>query len=297
MKLSTVVTTTVLAACASAAPATTTANKSACPSAGSYNSQKQYGCNPAHTYPQGQTCTLVNGCYILSSKQSCPAAGTTTSSGQYGCNPANTYPKGQTCTLQNGCYYLVSSNSKQSCPAAGTTTSSGQYSCNPAHTYPEGQACTLQNGCYYLTNTSTITSTSATYAIKGFTERKLDGANISTIFFNISATNGGTLDFECSPYNQKTHKAVPSDSFVVGKTYDCGANTAFSFAFTPSTTTSDSKSGKGNKLVVSQTDGSKRSTGQVSFGDPICRAGGSGVNDLVCSVPDQVKVRVTLNTA
>ncbi|GAO15576.1 hypothetical protein UVI_02050090 [Ustilaginoidea virens] len=36
-----------------------------CPTPGSTDSQGRYSCNPAHQYPTGQTCQVVNGCYFL----------------------------------------------------------------------------------------------------------------------------------------------------------------------------------------------------------------------------------------
>ncbi|KAF7197416.1 Vacuole-localized protein 4 [Pseudocercospora fuligena] len=36
-----------------------------CPAAGSTDSKGRYSCNPAHQYPEGQTCALVDGCYFL----------------------------------------------------------------------------------------------------------------------------------------------------------------------------------------------------------------------------------------
>lgn len=38
-----------------------------CPAAGTTDSQGRYSCNPAHQYPNGQTCDMINGCYYLSS--------------------------------------------------------------------------------------------------------------------------------------------------------------------------------------------------------------------------------------
>ncbi|KID94989.1 hypothetical protein MAJ_09063, partial [Metarhizium majus ARSEF 297] len=39
----------------------------ACPAPGSTDSQGRYSCNPAHQYPNGQTCVVVDGCYVLTS--------------------------------------------------------------------------------------------------------------------------------------------------------------------------------------------------------------------------------------
>jgi len=157
----------------------------ACPPAGSTDSQGRYSCNPAHQYPNGQTCEVVDGCYYLfangkpvnnapssvtsatstkpTQSATCPAPGSTDGQGRYSCNPAHQYPNGQTCNVIDGCYYLCSngkpiSNTVSSaqptqtptCPAPGSTDSQGRYSCNPAHQYPNGQTCKAIGGCYFL---------------------------------------------------------------------------------------------------------------------------------------------------
>ncbi|KJZ74794.1 hypothetical protein HIM_05911 [Hirsutella minnesotensis 3608] len=152
----------------------------ACPAPGSTDSQGRYSCNPAHQYPNGQTCDLVGGCYFLNtsgkpiqttttassqpSAAACPAPGSTDSQGRYSCNPAHQYPNGQTCINVEGCYFLCNGNGKPiqttttapsqpsatACPAPGSTDSQGRYSCNPAHQYPNGQTCINVEGCYFL---------------------------------------------------------------------------------------------------------------------------------------------------
>lgn len=69
-----------------------------------------------------------------------------------------------------------------------------------------------------------------TFQIKEFSERKYDGKTISTLSFRILATNGGTLDFQCIPYDPVTKGAT--QAFEDGKVYFCGENTFFSFSFT-----------------------------------------------------------------
>ncbi|KAL9943947.1 hypothetical protein D7B24_002639 [Verticillium nonalfalfae] len=147
-----------------------------CPAPGSTSAAGDYSCNPAHAYPEGQQCVLVNGCYFLRSKAasstapkptgtSCPAPGSTSVVGDYSCNPAHTYSEGLECILVDGCYFLRPQCSSSaapkptgtSCPAPGSTSAAGDYSCNPAHKYPEGQQCVLVNGCYFLRSTGTPT--------------------------------------------------------------------------------------------------------------------------------------------
>ncbi|UNI24503.1 hypothetical protein JDV02_010243 [Purpureocillium takamizusanense] len=173
-----------LAAVALAAPA----DEHKCPAPGSTDSQGRYSCNPAHQYPNGQTCEVVDGCYYLfangkpvdnsgsstvtsaqpTQSATCPAPGSTDAQGRYSCNPAHQYPNGQTCNVIDGCYYLCDASGKpvintvtatvtsaqptqsSACPAPGSTDDKGRYSCNPAHQYPNGQTCNVIDGCYYL---------------------------------------------------------------------------------------------------------------------------------------------------
>ena len=89
-----------------------------CPDSGATNAAGDYGCNPAHSYPN-QACALIGGCYVLRGlglmtptttataqpTQSCPSPGSTNTAGDYGCNPAHSYPN-QACALVGGCYVL-----------------------------------------------------------------------------------------------------------------------------------------------------------------------------------------------
>ncbi|KAJ4405303.1 hypothetical protein N0V82_010337 [Gnomoniopsis sp. IMI 355080] len=122
------------------------------------------------------------------------------------------------------------------------------------------------------------------YDINGFTTRKYDGTNIATLFFNITATNGGTLDFECVPYDTVTKAAT--QEFKSGSVYFCGENSLFSFIYdVPSTVLY-----LWQEITTDNTIG-----GNVKTGDPICRAGGSSTTDLICTVPDIVELNVTLS--
>lgn len=67
------------------------------------------------------------------------------------------------------------------------------------------------------------------YQIKDFTTRKYDGQNVATLFYNILATNGGTLDFQCVPYDPVTKTGT--QAFESGKVYFCGENSFFSFSY------------------------------------------------------------------
>ncbi|KAG5998347.1 hypothetical protein E4U54_002217 [Claviceps lovelessii] len=156
-----------------------------CPAPGFTDSQGRYSCNPAHAYPNGQTCQTIDGCRFLvgadgkpiistptttaavpTGTPNCPASGFTDSQGRYSCNPAHAYPNGQTCQTIDGCLFLVGADGKPiisiptttaagptgtpKCPAPGFTDSQGRYSCNPAHAYPNGQTCQTIDGCLFL---------------------------------------------------------------------------------------------------------------------------------------------------
>ncbi|CRK33993.1 hypothetical protein BN1708_006248, partial [Verticillium longisporum] len=174
---------TVLAALASLGAVSAQTNN--CPAPGSTSAAGDYSCNPAHAYPEGQQCVLVNGCYFLRNKAasstappaaasqptgtSCPAPGSTSAVGDISCLPTQKYSKGLECVLVNGCYLLrpmcgTSSSAAPkptttSCPAPGSTNAAGDYSCNPAHKYPEGQQCVLMDGCYLLRTTGGVPTT------------------------------------------------------------------------------------------------------------------------------------------
>jgi hypothetical protein len=60
------------------------------------------------------------------------------------------------------------------------------------------------------------------WKISNFYSRKLNGTSINSIDFNISATNNGTLNFQC---------AASADEIEGTKFYKCGENSFISFAF------------------------------------------------------------------
>lgn len=61
------------------------------------------------------------------------------------------------------------------------------------------------------------------WKISEFYSRKLDGKTISSLGFNIKATNEGTLDFNCS--------ASQGTNIENGKFYQCGENSFIWFAW------------------------------------------------------------------
>lgn len=100
---------------------------STCVAGGGYDSKGRYSCNPAHQYPNGQTCNIIDGCHVLCDSNGTPIVSSTTSSAQ----PTTTNPANK-------------------CAGAGDYDSLGRYSCNPAHQYPNGQTCKTIDGCPLL---------------------------------------------------------------------------------------------------------------------------------------------------
>ncbi|OAA36501.1 hypothetical protein ISF_09948 [Cordyceps fumosorosea ARSEF 2679] len=172
----------------------------ACAAPGERDSKGRYSCNPAHQYPNGQSCVQIDGCYVLcegnntlvtttgtgtgspqpTGTGSCAAPGDYDAQGRYSCNPAHQYPNGQSCKTVDGCPLLVDANGNAivkgqtgssttcdgpaptgACAAPGERDSKGRYSCNPAHQYPNGQSCVQIDGCYVLCegNNTLVTTT------------------------------------------------------------------------------------------------------------------------------------------
>jgi hypothetical protein len=102
----------------------------------------------------------------------------------------------------------------------------------------------------YSSNTPTSTPTSASsstpssticplvqegdyvWKISEFSARKLNGVDNNAVSFNISATNEGTLNFECGAHTE-------GDNVLAESTYySCGTNSFISFAFEGTSLTS-----------------------------------------------------------
>ncbi|KAF2215178.1 hypothetical protein CERZMDRAFT_82230 [Cercospora zeae-maydis SCOH1-5] len=130
-----------------------------------------------------------------------------------------------------------------------------------------------------------------TFQIKDFSVRKLDGKDVSNVSFRILATNGGTLDFQCIPYDSATNAATTN--FVVGRPYYCSKDSSLSFSYSPR---HDNQ--KQNELWLwhTITEG-QVFAGHVDFDDPICRAGGSSASDQICDVPEGVDLYVKMDKA
>jgi hypothetical protein len=116
------------------------------------------------------------------------------------------------------------------------------------------------------------------YEIRNFFERKPDGQDITFLSYDIVATNGGTLDFTCIPYDPATGGAAAN--FEDGHVYDCGQNSAFSFSY--SEEIGDPQKGK---LFLWQGTNEDLIQGSTTIPPPICHAGGNGGNDTFCDVP------------
>ena len=101
--------------------------------------------------------------------------------------------------------------------------------------------------------------------------RKLDGKSISSLGFDILATNGGTLNFTCTPYDKSTNAPI-SGNVEDSMLYSCGENSFIDFAW------QSDRSGLLLKQSVSNTIKYVGTTTLPNY----CRAGGSGPQDFVC---------------
>ncbi|KAF1932560.1 Alt a 1 major allergen [Didymella exigua CBS 183.55] len=100
------------------------------------------------------------------------------------------------------------------------------------------------------------------WKISNFTARKLDGKTISSLSFNIKATNAGTLDFDCSS----------ASNVEDGKFYQCGDNSFIYFAYQADR----------NGLILKQDVSDDIQFVATTTLPNYCRAGGSGPDDYVC---------------
>ncbi|CAN8105267.1 unnamed protein product [Discula destructiva] len=123
----------------------------------------------------------------------------------------------------------------------------------------------------------------AVYSIKGFTARKNDGNTIDTVFFNILATNGGTLDFTCVAYDPK--KKAATYEFKSGHVYSCGENSFFSFEYDV-----DNK----ELYLWQQVYTNVKIGGKVHTGDLRCKAGDFG--GKVCLTKGDASLSIVLTT-
>lgn len=102
------------------------------------------------------------------------------------------------------------------------------------------------------------------WKLSNFYARKPDGQKINSIGFNIKATNGGRLDFNCS---------ASADTIVDRQWYSCGQNSFMWFAFQ-----SDR-----NGIMLQQTVNDDVELIGTATLPNVCRAGGNGINDSVCT--------------
>ncbi|KAL1607145.1 Major allergen Alt a 1 [Nothophoma quercina] len=100
------------------------------------------------------------------------------------------------------------------------------------------------------------------WKLDNFYARKLDGKTISSLGFNVKATNGGTADFNCT-----SNGNVEDNKF-----YECGENSFIYWAW------NSDRSGLLLKQDVSDDIQYVATTTLPNY----CRAGGSGPNDFVC---------------
>lgn len=97
----------------STAPAYYPTSSSKCPAPGMTDYMGRYSCNPAHSYPDGQFCDLVDGCYYLRTEgPGVSAVPCTTTVSQY-----TTYcPTPTTVTAHKSTYVVTSATTLTVCP-------------------------------------------------------------------------------------------------------------------------------------------------------------------------------------
>ncbi|KAJ8110065.1 hypothetical protein OPT61_g6989 [Boeremia exigua] len=101
------------------------------------------------------------------------------------------------------------------------------------------------------------------WKIDNFYARKLDGKTISSLQFNVKATNGGTADFNCTS----------SGNVEDGKFYECGENSFIYWAY---------QSDRSGLLLRQDVSDDIQYVGTATLPN-YCHAGGAGPNDFVCS--------------
>lgn len=130
-------------------------------------------------------------------------------------------------------------------------------------------------------------STLPTFTIQEFTTRRYDGVSINTVFFTILSANGGTLDFECGAYDPAL--GHNTDAFEIGKVYACGNGSFFSFSYTP-----NSGDGVDDLFLWQNVSDTQTLGGSATPPEGICRAGGNGMYDLICMVPDSANFNIVM---
>jgi hypothetical protein len=123
-------------------------------------------------------------------------------------------------------------------------------------------------------------SSDTVYQIRNFYERKPDGQDIASLSFDILATNGGTLDFNCIPYDQAT--GTSTTNFEDGKVYPCGNNTLFGFSYSEKSADPN----KGKLFLWQGATAEDLIQGNTTIPTPYCHAGGAGPLDMVCFAPE-----------
>ncbi|KAH4944960.1 hypothetical protein HBI23_012440 [Parastagonospora nodorum] len=108
------------------------------------------------------------------------------------------------------------------------------------------------------------------WRVSSFSARKLNGTDNNAVSFNISATNNGTLNFQCAASTQG------NNVLEEGELYDCGENSLISFAFEGIDLTS-------TRLLLHQRVSDTVTEVGTTTVPYYCRAGGSAPLDYVCS--------------
>jgi hypothetical protein len=113
--------------------------------------------------------------------------------------------------------------------AASISSAALSYPEHPKYSEESSQAysapSTTSDSTPISTPCSVVQEGDYIWKISEFSCRKPNGTDLSSISFNISATNNGTLDFQCGTSTE--------DNSVLeeGKYYSCGESSLISFAF------------------------------------------------------------------
>merc|ERR1711881_172515 len=102
--------------------------------------------------------------------------------------------------------------------------------------------------------------------------RKLEGQAISSMGFDILATNEGTLNFTCTPYDKTTNTKV-TGNIEDSTLYSCGENSFIDFAF---------QSDRNGLLLKQNMSDTIKLVGTTTLPN-YCHAGGAGPQDFACT--------------
>jgi hypothetical protein len=116
-----------------------------------------------------------------------------------------------------------------------------------------------------------VTSGDYIWRITNLSIRKLHSPTISTLTFDILATNGGTLNFTCAPYDKSTNAPVTTE-IKDSTLYSCGENSFIDFAW---------QADRDGLLLKQSVSDNVKLVGTATL-PSYCHAGGTGPDDFAC---------------